>query len=133
VRRFALASLLLLAACPAPGPECGDGITCTADEVCANTHECYPPDQVHAVTVHWTIRGQPASATTCPDPNLELSIQQFGADALTYSPVVCANGFFGFDKLPVDYDGVAVDDPATGARGQTSIPPAGGDVTVDLP
>jgi hypothetical protein len=131
---LALVPALLLTACPPSGPECGDGSSCLTGEVCANTHECLPSDQVHAVTVHWTIDGQPASAALCTRGNLTLTIRSLSTGAeLGYSPVPCANGFFGFDKLPTYYDTVDLEFLDTGGVRSGSIPAAGGDVFIDLP
>ena len=136
--RFLLvaAPALLLAGCPgSSGPECSAGVTCLDGEVCANTHECVPSDQVQRVGVHWTIAGQAPTATLCsahPDLDLTISSLTTGGE-LTYSPIVCANGLFTFDKLPVIYDGVSLDEPTSGATASTSIPAGGGDVTIDLP
>jgi hypothetical protein len=134
--RVALLALVavLLAGCPSPGPECDNGVSCLSGEVCANTHECLPADQVHAVAVHWTVSGQAPNATLCQNhPQLELTIDALTTGAtLTYAPVLCDLGLFNFDKLPDEYDEVTLVDPDTGDRSSASIPSAGGSVTIDL-
>jgi hypothetical protein len=125
-----------LGGCPgfgSSGPECSDGVSCLSGEVCANTHECLPADEVHPVVVHWTVNGQPPTATLCRNNELELTISSLGSGAsLSYAPVLCSTGQFNFDKLPTYYDQVALTVTASGAVTSASIPAAGGDVFLDL-
>ena len=132
--RALIVAPLLLAACPpAGGPECGAGIACASDEVCANTMECWPAGDTHAVTVRWTIGGAAPSASNCPDPSFMLTIWEGGAEGRTWHPVPCANGQFGFDKLPTIYDQVSVTVDNVGTMAFGDVPAAGGDVLIDLP
>lgn len=127
---LALPAALLLTGCPT-GPECGpQGGTCADGFVCANTHECLPPEDVHRVGIHWTVLGQPANANSCPDRDLELTILQVGTESrMTYAPVPCANGVFTFSAIPTFYDRVELFVPSTGESEGTSI---AADTSVDV-
>jgi len=118
--------------------------TCTRDEdcagqVCARSHECVPADQLHAVTVRWTIAGAAPTTTTCaPVPNFELQFRD-GSDPtrdIAYHPVPCSAGAFPIDKWPLAYDAVAIqaESPSGGSTSQTGVipPDAIADVTVDV-
>jgi hypothetical protein len=105
------ALLLLLAGCPlATGPstgECEKDGDC-AGNVCARDGFCYPDSQVRAVMTTWTIKGQPASKTSC-GPVTDLQISFTGGEAgeeLGYAPVPCENGQWLMDKLPRTYTAV---------------------------
>ena len=131
--------LTLLAGCP-PVASGGLGDACQTDAdcnelVCANTHECLTPDQVHAVRFLWTVRGAPADSTSCAGfPTLDLTIEDVAtAEEATYSPVDCTTGSFAFPKLPTRYGYVYLVEDSTGAEAEAAIPSAGGDVALDLP
>jgi len=108
MRRFAVLSLLL-AGCPlATGPSTGE---CETDgdcvgNVCARDGFCHPASTVREVKTTWTIRGQPASLTSC-GPVTSLMIAFGGGEAgeqpLAYAPVPCENGQWLMDKLPTSY------------------------------
>ena len=148
--RFALAALLL-AACdpyPTPGPPIGDDAPifypdggtptsgeCTSDaqcgtgNVCTDIRQCWPSDQVHRVSVHWTISGQTPDDTNCtPSPYLDLTV----GSGPTFYPVRCAADTFTFLKLPDFETTVTLAGDTTGTSASADIPAAGGDVTVDL-
>ena len=44
---------------------CNQDFDCASAEVCANNFACRDADWVYAVTVAWTLSGQPASADSC--------------------------------------------------------------------
>jgi hypothetical protein len=149
--RIAIALLFLVACAPQsggyPGPYGDDvpppdlvdggsfGVGCEHDSdcgaaICADDHECVTPDQVHRVSVHWTVDGQPASEAACTTSTyLDLTI----GGTLTFSPLRCAAGTFTFLRLPVWYTDVTLTAQSTGISSVGAIPAAGGDVTVDLP
>jgi hypothetical protein len=88
---------------PPPGPQTECRRTCDSDEVCARDHNCYPPTRVRQVRADWTIRGQPASETSCTGlPSLYIRYEG-PDDSLGYSPVPCTLGRFNIDKLPDDF------------------------------
>jgi hypothetical protein len=97
-------------------PECR---TCTKDkdcgsasqpgEVCASDATCWPPDQLHTVTVNWTIGGQPANVTTCiavpSQLDAEFWIFNGADDTFSFSsPVVpCTAGMVVQNRVPPGY------------------------------
>ena len=95
--------LLVLAGCPTSAkpsqcttdPDCG-GL------VCARNGECLSANQIWMVKVTWTIRGMPASATTCATtPSFYLQFDgQTTNDTFGYTPVPCDAGIFSIDKIP---------------------------------
>lgn len=132
--RWALV-LVALAACGGnDGAYCVADADCTGGDVCARTHECLPPDQIHSVKIHWTIGGQTPSTTAC-SPIQELEVgYSIGSDQSTeilFAPVMCIEGAFPNDRWPIRYDTAVV--IALSANGSTqgfaSIPP---DPTVDV-
>ncbi len=137
MRRLALASLLLVGACPNPGPGGGTG-ECMTDadcsgNTCADTHVCVVSGDTHKVAVHWTIAGQAPTAQSCaPVGTLNLTIDDNLGDGATFSPLVCVNGLFNFEKLPNEYTEVSLMGGG-GAWGQTPIPRGDTSVTIDLP
>ena len=81
--------VVLLAACGGPGNgECLDDIDCSG-AVCARNGECLPANEVRPVRVTWTIRGAPASTTTCaPTPNFYILFASSQVnDSFGYEPV----------------------------------------------
>ena len=136
------AALLLFAVAACGGGS--DGAYCVADadcsgsDVCAHTHECLPPGEVHSVTIHWTISGQAPNATSCAGiDHLDVGYEtSFDAnDSIGFSPVMCIEGEFPNDKWPTRYDIADVAAYASGiARyGQATIPADPMvDVTVDV-
>lgn len=76
-------------------PDCGDGTVCT------RSGECALPADVRSVDVRWTVRGAPASPSTCAS-NSDLYIDFIGdtlGDLASFDPVACATGQFFVDKL----------------------------------
>ena len=74
-------------------------------DICARDGECLPADQVRSVKLTWTIRGMPASATTCAS-NPDFYIQFDGPsvdDTFGYAPVPCMEGQFTIDRLPTRF------------------------------
>lgn len=95
--------LLACAGCPGGGTdECTLDSDCGGTAVCARSSECLPASEVRAVRITWTIRGMPASDSTCArSPNFYISFA--GAtlsDTFGYAPVPCKAGLFTVDKLP---------------------------------
>ena len=117
---------------------CDEQNPCGGSDVCARTHECLAPDQVHSVTVHWTIGGQPANATTCTGiSQLEVGYVDSGdsTDQVVFSPVSCVEGAFPNDKWPTRYDQafVTADAPGNSSTSSAAIPSgAAVDVTIDV-
>jgi hypothetical protein len=140
VRLAAALSIVLLGACPRPGGDDGPGgggecfvdAECITGEVCARDDVCYPASEVRAVRTTWTLRGQPASATTCAQaPDLHIIYDGNVADDLGFSPVPCETGSFFIDKLPRPFTRVELGVDG-GAWRAASIGPDG-TATLDLP
>ena len=136
MRRAIFSAIVWLAACGGPDSPnyCTVDSECSGGDVCAHTHECLPPGQVHSVTIHWTIGGQPASATTCTGiDHLDVGYENSGdaTDQVLFSPVMCNEGEFPNDKWPTRYDIADVDaiSPTGNTFGQNAIP---SDPTVDV-
>jgi hypothetical protein len=131
--RAALA-LLLIAGCPGGSDgECTIDAHCRDGEVCARDGSCAAPSEVRAVRTTWTVRGQPASATTCAShPDLFINFLGPGpGDTIAYSPVPCAIGQFTMDKLPLRFRQVELG-PEGGPTRMVAIPTTDV-VTIDLP
>ena len=102
--RYLVGLLLVCAACPGGGNdgECSIDTDCSGTKICARNSECLAVSEVRAVRVTWTIRGMPASESTCvKSPNLYVSFT--GAtlnDTFGYAPVPCKAGLFTVDRLP---------------------------------
>jgi hypothetical protein len=79
----------------------GEG-SCSGSLVCARNAECLPASEVRLVRVTWTVRGQPASTTSCAAfPELYLlfyGVEPF--DTFGFEPVPCDAGRFTIDRLP---------------------------------
>ncbi len=140
-RLAALGLALGLGACSAPsggGAYCNQDFDCSGGDVCAHTHECLAPDQVHSVVIRWTIGGAAPDATTCNGiSQLEVGYQ-IGFDPSTaevFAPVACAEASFPNDKWPIAFDTAVVIADAPGNQTvQTTPIPADpmADVTVDV-
>ena len=112
---LAPALALGLGGCPAPG---GGGPTdgrcfmddeCGSGDVCARDNLCWSASDVRFVKATWTMRGQPADATTCAQfPDLYIEFRGPRVENLAFSPVPCANGQFVVDKLPFEFTRVEV-------------------------
>jgi hypothetical protein len=124
---------------PVPGPM-GEGPGCTdsscgAGKVCARNRACYPADQVRTVHADWTVRGMPASTTSCAGaPDLVIAFVQSASQGLrlSYAPVPCVEGKFTIDKLPMPYDRVELG-RASGGAPQVAPVDATGAAVLDLP
>jgi len=87
----------------------GEGDSCSADSqcgdfVCARDGTCQPASNVRQVKATWTIRGMPASATTCTTPDLYIQFDSTQVnDTLGFEPVPCVQGQFNIDKLPLRF------------------------------
>jgi len=129
---------LALGGCPRPGGPGGGGECfvdeeCAAGEVCARDELCWPEDQVRRVETRWTVRGMPASATTCAGhPDLHIRFDGNVADDLGFAPVPCEVGQFTVDRLPRPFTLVelSVDN---GGPGRTTTIDALGMAVLDLP
>ncbi len=137
MRLAILSSIVWLAACggvDSPSYCMIDG-DCSGGEVCAHTHECLSPDQVHSVTIHWTIGGQAPTAATCTGvDHLDVGYENSAdaTDQVLFSPVMCNEGEFPNDKWPTRYDIADVDAVSASSAttyGQNAIP---SDPTVDV-
>ena len=133
MRSFAALIAFALAACGG-----GSGGDCTIDDdcggaaVCARSSECLPASEVRVVRVTWTIRGMPASDTTCgatPDFYLLFAAPSFN-DTFGYEPVPCRAGLFTVDKLPRRF--VSVEIGVDGRFAETKAFDANGNVAFDL-
>jgi hypothetical protein len=108
---------------------------CPTGEVCVRSGGCSPADQVRAVHIYWTVRGQPANATTCDaTPSLYLQIAPAGGFGLGWAPVPCSQGKFTIDKIPISYTDVTLNLRGGGDMAQHgTIDGVTGEVTIDLP
>lgn len=127
----ALLLVVLLAGCP--GSSSGECVTdgdCGSD-VCARNGECLPASDVYPVRVSWTIRGMPATPTTCAQAPDFFIYFQSSNDSFGFAPVPCNQGSFFVDKLPKRYTEVEI-----GADGRfdnfSIIDPKTGTATFDL-
>jgi hypothetical protein len=115
---LAVTLLAALAGCPNPtGGECELDSECGSGDVCARDHMCTAAASVRAVMATWTIRGAPASTTSCgthPDLYISFIGDDFG-DTLGFTPVPCKLGQFSVDKLPIRFKQVEL-----GVEGGTS-------------
>jgi hypothetical protein len=133
VKLVAAMSLVLLGACPAPGgggpvsgAECFVDEECITGEVCARDDVCWPAADVRPVRTTWTVRGQPASETTCAGfPDLHIVFDGSVRDTLGFSPVPCAIGQFFIDKLPRPFTRVELGVDDTRMWATTTIGPTG--------
>jgi hypothetical protein len=117
-----------------PGRGCERDAVCGGGLLCARNGGCYPASDIRAVRVDWTVRGLPASATSC-EPSWTLEIQfrssSSGDRELVYAPVPCELGRFSIDKLPRAYDSVTLGSRrAVSANG--TIDPVTGEAQLDL-
>jgi hypothetical protein len=137
MRFAALALMACLAGCsltPGSGGECNSDSQC-GDDVCARTGECLPRASVRRVTVHWTVNGVAAAATSCathPDLYLQFDGADYG-DTFRFAPVPCSEGQFFIDKLPSRYLQVELGvQGSAGARDVSSIDTATAQAQLDL-
>jgi hypothetical protein len=129
----ALAPLvLILAGCPRTGGDCQIDQDCSGSEICARNGECHAPSDVRTIHVTWTIRGMPASSTTCgATPNFYILFSSPEvSDAYGYEPVPCASGLFTIDKLPKRFN--AVELGVDGGYSEQAAFDAQGNATFDL-
>ena len=92
---------------PAGSGECSVDRDCSGSEVCARDGVCASPSSVRDVRTTWTLRGMPASASTCAGrPDLYITFEGSPGESLGYSPVPCENGQFTVTKLPRSYNRV---------------------------
>jgi hypothetical protein len=118
------------------GPPSGcDDSWCVTGQVCVRTGGCAPADQVRAVHIYWTVRGQPANATTCEvAPSLYLQVSPAGGFGLGWAPVPCSQGKFTIDRIPASYTEVNLNKRNSGDTPQHgTIDAVTGEVTIDLP
>ncbi len=123
--RFAtLVVVVASAGCFETGNQCQRDFDCRGGDVCANTHECLGASEVYRVAVRWTVRGNPASATTCAGiTSLEITVvDDASSTTSSYAPVPCEIGIFTFDKLPVGFNRLTL--TAYGSDGLTESYPA---------
>jgi hypothetical protein len=97
-------ALLLCTGCPGGGSDgdCKIDSDCGTGNVCTRNTECLPASEVRFARITWTIRGMPASDTTCaatPSFYVLFSGTQVN-DTFGFEPVPCKSGVFTIDKLP---------------------------------
>lgn len=134
--RLLVALLLLGAGCPLAaddGGGCELDTECTGG-VCARDRSCRPASDVRAVTVQWTVNGEPASEVTCqPSPRLYLQfLGRSAGEELTYTPVPCELGQFLIDKLPLEYGLVEIGPQGSGRAQLVNIRDNAAIVDLDL-
>lgn len=158
--RFALAALLL-AGCiiepppdpgPAPGGDGGSwgsgwggsggntGYGCHADTdcgsgyVCARDGECLTASAVWATHTNWTVKGLPASDTSCINaPKLDITFSTSSGEQFGFSPVPCDAGRYTIDKLPTRFTTVNLARAGDYSGGDTAPFDATGNAVLDLP
>jgi hypothetical protein len=99
--------VVVLASCGTPsGSDCLVDDDCSGGDVCARNGEC--SSTARSVRVTWTIRGMPASASSCAQtPNFFIMFSSPSpGDQYGYEPVPCAAGVFTVDKLPKRFNAV---------------------------
>jgi hypothetical protein len=127
--RAALVAVVVLGGCllhrserddsPPPGGDPPSGSTCrgrgdcASNETCARNHVCWPTGELREIHASWTLRGAPASATTCATAPNDLSISFYDSegsrsDNVSYTPLACAQGKFTIDLLPPTFNRVAI-------------------------
>jgi len=84
---------------------CGDDDDCGDDQVCTDVRECSAQDAATPWRVNWTVNGVAAnSAGACElVDNIVLTISS-SQEQLTYTPIACTTGSFGFRLIPVEYN-----------------------------
>lgn len=132
MRTLALLGLVASAACGPPNGVCAQDSDCGGD-VCARNGECLPASAVRSVRVMWTVRTQPANASTCgTTQNLYLMFFGFDPnDAFGFEPVPCDAGLFSIDKLPTRFTSVEIGDTNHRFQ-QEKVFDAQGNVSFDL-
>ncbi|HMG19842.1 MAG TPA: hypothetical protein VK607_00945, partial [Kofleriaceae bacterium] len=82
------------------------------------------------------LKGAPASATSCAsapgDLMITFSQSSGGHDDLSFVPVVCAEGKFTIDLVPLGYDRVALGRQSGDGRQEARVD-AAGNAVLDLP
>jgi hypothetical protein len=106
---------------------------CESTQVCARDGNCTAATSVRIVHVMWTLKGQPASDTSCRyAPKLSISFSDVNGGLFGFAPVPCNAGKFTVDKMPSRYTWVDLardSDYEGGGRGMFD---ASGNVTLDL-
>jgi hypothetical protein len=135
--------LLLLAGCTGSQHDdvdefgrCRSDTACVDSEVCARNGACYPPSELRAVSVTWTIGGMAADPVTCAaSPDLFIAFSSGGSGPfahLEFSPVPCRAGRFSIDELPTEFTSVQLSSTRgrLGQHGQLDA--ATGEAMLDL-
>jgi hypothetical protein len=126
-------ALVLLAGCSGGSDgECEVDNDCRTGSLCTRNSECLPASEVQSARITWTIRGMPASETSCaPTPNFYLLFAgtQLG-DTFGYEPVPCKAGLFTIDKLPRRF--VSVEIGVEGGFSEVKAFDAQGNAAFDL-
>jgi len=113
-----------------PPADCGG---CRSELVCTRDGRCLPPGEVRAVRITWTVRGAPASPTSCaPAPDLVLDLDSRTGPHVGFEPVPCVEGAFTVDRLSTDYDSVQLGRASDRALPRAAID-AAGHAMLDLP
>ncbi|HEX4422043.1 MAG TPA: hypothetical protein VH165_29225 [Kofleriaceae bacterium] len=122
---------------PAPGDGafCQSDVDCFAGQQCARSNYCFAAGDLRAVHVNWTIGGMPVSSDVCSKySDLELSFIAIPLGVqydLTFAPVPCVEGKFTIDKLPKNYDEIALGSTDLGY--ESGPVDAIGNAYIDLP
>lgn len=108
--------------------ECGGGLTCT------RTRECLDPALVRKVSTSWTVRGQPASTSSCTGvPRLSITFRSSAGEEFGYTPVPCDAGKHTVDKFPTRYTTVQLAADYDYEGGDSATFDATGNALLDLP
>jgi hypothetical protein len=114
------------------------GFPCQLDSGCAEgvcaagTHVCTDAALVRNVKATWTVRGAPASSTTCmTSPDLAIAFYRTQIDYVGFSPVPCVLGQYVITHLPFAYNEASLG--RDGSSGSLHLPiPDGNEVMFDL-
>jgi hypothetical protein len=113
---------------------CASDAECGGTLVCTRTRECLDPSQVRKVSTLWTLRGQPASTTTCATvPRLAITFRSNAGEEFGYTPVPCAAGKHTVDKFPSRYTTVQLASEYDYSGGDVGTFDAMGIAQLDLP
>jgi hypothetical protein len=105
-RSLALISLACLLGCvEGRDPlDCAVG-SCSSDLVCGADHVCVAPQQVHALTISWTLNGI-GPTTTAPGKCADVDRFSVGfartGEGFSLSPA-CSDGSLRVERLPLTY------------------------------
>jgi hypothetical protein len=112
---------------------CTSDTACGSGYVCARDGECLASTDVRIIHVSWTVKGQPASASTCAtNPNLDITFLGTSGDQFGFAPVPCMEGKFTVDKMPKRYAQVSLEPDCLCKTADTDVFDSTGSATLDL-